>query len=92
MIGLIPFILNDYLLAAIYIVIIIVALTFKREKRDLLILAFGFLIMIIFESIFITTKVETFDRNSLFGIMPFWLPFLWAYGFVAIKHSLEILN
>jgi hypothetical protein len=24
--------------------------------------------------------------------MPLWLPFLWGYGFVAIKRSIEILS
>jgi len=36
--------------------------------------------------------VETFVRNSLFGLMPLWLPFLWGYGFVAIKRGIKILE
>lgn len=48
--------------------------------------------MLIFESIFILTGVEVFQRNSLFGIMPLWLPFLWAYGFIAIKRTIRILD
>lgn len=53
---------------------------------------FGFFIMFAFECLFISTGVEVFRRDSLFGIMPLWLPFLWAYGFVAIKRSIDILN
>ena len=52
----------------------------------------GFVLMMIFASIFISTKVETFNRNSLFGVMPLWLPFLWAYTFVTIKRVINILK
>lgn len=92
MIGLIPFIGNDYLLTLIYIAIIITALFIREEKNDILIFIFGFFIMVIFEYLFIKTGVEIFERNSLFGLMPLWLPFLWGYGFVAIRRGIEILN
>lgn len=92
MIGLIPFVSNDYVLTLLYFVIIIIALALKRTPKDLLILVSGFVIMIAFEYLFISTGVETFNRNTLFGLMPLWLPFLWAYGFVAIKRSIEVLN
>jgi hypothetical protein len=92
MIGLIPLVANDYVLTAIYVVIIFISLAVRREHNDLLILAFGFVIMIVSESIFVSAGVEFFNRNSLFGLMPFWLPFLWAYGFVAIKRSIQILD
>jgi len=92
MIGLIPFVTNDYLLTSLYIVIIIFSLSIKRTPKDYLILFFGFVTMIVFEYLFISTGVETFTRDSLFGLMPLWLPFLWAYGFVAIKRSVEILS
>lgn len=92
MIGLIPFVLNDYFLTVVYIGIIFVSFLLKRAKNDLLVFVFGFVIMVVFEYLFISTKVETFNRNTLFGIMPLWLPFLWAYGFVAIKRSIEIIN
>ena len=92
MIGLIPFIANDYLLTLIYVVIIIVPLVVKNMRNDLLVLIFGFFIMIVSEYLFVSTGVETFQRNSLFGLIPLWLPFLWGYGFVAIKRSIEILN
>jgi len=91
MIGLIPLVRNDYLLTAIYIVIIVAALLIYRTKNDLTVLVFGFAIMIISEYIFISTGVEVFSRHTLFGLMPLWLPFLWSYGFVAIKRSVEIL-
>ncbi len=48
--------------------------------------------MIISEYLFIKTGVETFTRNSLFGLMPLWLPFLWAYAFVVIKRAIKILD
>lgn len=92
MIGLIPFVLNDYLLTVIFIGIIFLAFLLKRDKNDLLVLAFGFVIMIAAEYLFVSTRVETFNRHTLLGLMPLWLPFLWAYGFVAIKRSVEILN
>ena len=92
MIGLIPLIINDYSLAVIYIAIIAVSLIIKNTKNDLLVFTFGLFIMIVSEYLFVSTGVETFQRNSLFGLMPLWLPFLWGYGFVAIKGSIEVLN
>jgi len=92
MIVLIVFIKNDYLLSGVYFVVIIVSFLIKYEKKDLLFLIFGLIIMTIFEYIFIKTGVETFNRNSLFGIMPLWLPILWAYAFVAIKRAINILK
>ena len=55
-------------------------------------LVFGFFAMIASEYLFISTGVEKFERNSLLGLMPLWLPFLWAYGFVAIKRAISILG
>ena len=92
MIGLIPLIINDYLLTAIYAVIIAISLIIKKTKNDILVFVFGFFIMIASEYLFVSTGVETFQRNSLFGLMPLWLPFLWGYGFIAIKRSIEVLN
>lgn len=92
MIGLIPLILNDYWLTLAYVVAILVALIIKKEKNDLLIFVFGFFVMIISEYIFISTGVEVFQRNSLFGLMPLWLPFLWGYGFIVIKRAVMILG
>ena len=92
MIGLIPLVANDYFLTGLYIAIILLSFLIKKEKNDLLVMAVGFVAMTISESVFITTGVEVFTRNSLFGIMPLWLPFLWAYGFVVIKRSLSIVE
>lgn len=92
MIGLIPFITNDYILTLIYIVFIAVTLLIKREPGDLLAIFFGLIIITFFEYIFVKTGVETFNRNTLFGVMPLWLPVLWAYGFILIKRGLNILN
>ena len=92
MIGLIPLVSNDYILTLIYIGIIVASLAVKRRKNDLPVFIFGFCIMIVSEYLFVGTGVETFQRNSLFGLMPLWLPFLWGYGFVAIKRAIEILD
>jgi len=92
MIGLIPFIENDYLLTFLYLLIIVVTLLIKHDSKDFLALFFGFFVIIFFEYLFVTTGVETFNRHTLFGIMPLWLPVLWGYGFIAIKRSLVILN
>lgn len=92
MIALIPFISNDYLLFLIYIIIIVASLLIRYEKKDIIFLVFGFFIMLIVEYFFVSTGVETFTRNTLFGIMPLWLPVLWAYGFVVIKRAIVILG
>lgn len=92
MILLIIFVKNDYILTGIYILIIIVSFAVKYEKKEYLFFIFGFIIMIISEYLFVSTGVETFVRNSLFGLMPLWLPFLWAYAFVAIKRTIKILD
>jgi hypothetical protein len=92
MIGLIPFVRNDVWLSGIYILIIVAALLVKREKNDLAVLAFGFIGLTVSELFFISTGVETFNRQSLFGVMPFWLPILWAYAFVVIKRGVEAIG
>ena len=92
MIGLIPLIRNDYVLTLAYILVILVSFSIQRIKGDGKIFLFGFCVMIILETIFISTGVETFTRNSFFGLMPLWLPFLWGYGFVAIKRGIKILG
>ena len=92
MIGFIPLIQNDYLLLGVDFLIIIISLMIKREDKDILILVFGLVILTIFESFFVSTGVEIFVRNSLFGIMPIWLPLLWGYAFLAIKRSVRILE
>lgn len=91
MIGLIPYVPNDHVLAAFYLLIIGLALMYKHEKNDYLALMVGIVGMTISEYFFIQTGVETFTRNSLFGIMPLWLPLLWGYGFIVIKRITAIL-
>ncbi|MFH0952559.1 MAG: hypothetical protein V1838_05300 [Patescibacteria group bacterium] len=92
MVALIPLISNDYWLTGIYVLIIIISLVIKYESRDYIFLIFGFFIMLVLEYIFISTGVETFERNSLFGLMPLWLPFLWAYALVAMKRAVNVLQ
>jgi len=92
MIGSIPIVKNDYLLALLYLAIIVISLKIRFEPKDILFLLLGFCVMIVSEYLFISTGVETFKRNSLFGVMPLWLPFLWAYGFVVIKRFVTILS
>ena len=92
MIGLIPVVKDDYILTGLYIAIILIAFFIKKEKGEILVFLFGFFGMILSEMVFISTGVETFVRNSLFGLMPLWLPFLWGYGFVVIKRCLSILE
>lgn len=64
----------------------------KREEYDLAAYVIGLIALTISEAFFVSTGVESFLRVSLFGLMPLWLPFLWAYVFVAIKRSLKILG
>ncbi len=92
MVALIPIIENDYNLSALYVLIILVSFYIKKEKNDLVVFVFGFFIMTFFEHFFVSTGVETFQRNSLLGVMPLWLPLLWAYGFVAIKRAIKALD
>ncbi len=92
MIWLIPVIKDDYLLTVVYVGIILFCLFIKKERGDVFIFIFGFFAMILSEMIFVSTGVETFVRNTLFGLMPLWLPFLWGYGFVVIKRVLKILE
>ena len=85
MILLIPFIKNDYLLALIYTIIILASFKIRYITDEYKVFIAGFILMPVFEFVFIKTGVETFQRNSLLGFMPLWLPFLWGYGFVAIR-------
>ena len=91
MLALIPIIANDYALTGIYAVFISSAIIFKRERSDYTFLAGGFLGLILGEYFFVSTGVETFNRNTLFGIMPLWLPFLWSFVFLSMKRVFWIL-
>ncbi len=92
MIGLIPLVKNDFVLTGVYILVIVLSFYIKLLPKELLIFTVGFVLMIFSEILFISTGVEVFLRNSLFGLMPLWLPFLWGYGFVAIKRSVRVLE
>lgn len=91
MVALIPVVTNDYLLSVLYLAIIGAAYAVRHERNDLLLFTVGLVAMTISEFLFISTGVETFTRQSLFGAMPLWLPLLWGYGFVAIKRSAALL-
>lgn len=91
MIGSAVFIKNDYIVAVIYLGVILISVTVKKERADLLILAVGFLGTLIGEYLFISTGIETFNRVSFLGILPLWLPFLWSYIFLATKRVFWML-
>ncbi|MBU1293141.1 hypothetical protein KJ819_03725 [Patescibacteria group bacterium] len=91
MIGLIPLVLNDYLLTAIFFFISAAGLLIAG-KHDFLAFVVGLIGMTIAEYLFVSTGVETFERQTLFGVMPLWLPVLWGYGFVTIKRITAILS
>lgn len=92
MISLIPIVRNDYVLAAIYAIVILSSFAVTHDKNDLRIFVIGFFAMTASEYLFVSTGVETFTRNSLFGLMPLWLPLLWGYGFVVIKRGIAAIN
>ena len=92
MIGLIPLVKNDYILTLLFVGIIVLAFLIHRRKYDILAFFVGFVLMTIAEYLFIMTGVEIFLRNTLFGVMPLWLPFLWGYGFVTMKHIEQIIS
>jgi len=88
----IPIFLDDYVLAGVYCLIVAIAFVVKYEKQEWIVFCFGLVVMIVSEYFFISTGVESFKRTSLFGVMPIWLPLLWAYAFVAIKRAVKILD
>ncbi len=92
MIALIPFVQNDYVLTCIYVLCLAMLLVYRREPHDILAVAVGLVAITVAEVFFVSTGVETFARTTLFGIMPLWLPVLWAYVFVTVKRSLRILD
>jgi hypothetical protein len=92
MILLIPLIKNDYILSGVYLGIIVLSLLIRYEKKDIFFFVFGLVTLTISEYFFVSTGVETFIRNSLFKIMPLWLPILWGYVFIAMKKAINIIN
>jgi len=91
MIALIPYVQNDFTLAGIYILIIAIS-AIRYTRKDLIFLIFGFCMLLVAEYFFILTGIEVFERRTLLGVMPAWLPLLWAYIFVAIKRSVLIFE
>ena len=91
MIALIPYVRNDFILAGIYLFIIGIS-AIRYSRKDFVFLVFGFCMLLIAEYFFLLTGVEVFERRTLFGIMPVWLPLLWAYVFVTIKRSVLLFE
>lgn len=79
MVAMIPVVSNDFILFAVYAVIIAIAFLLKYEKNEWIFFLFGLIAMTLSEYGFISTGVEVFLRQSLLGVMPIWLPLLWAY-------------
>ena len=92
MVALIPLVQIDAILSGIYLLFIVATLAIKRDKKDFLFIGFGFVGLFLSEWFFISTGVETFYRQSLFGIMPLWLPVLWAYAFLVMRRVMIILE
>lgn len=92
MIALVPLVQNDVVLTVLYAGFILAALAIRQDKKDLIFLIFGFVTLFFSEYLFISTGVETFERRSLLGIMPLWLPFLWAYVFIAIRRMVAAVD
>lgn len=90
MILLILFVKNDYFLTIIYISIIGVAFALHYKKKEWVILVGGMILSIFLEYILVSIGTEAFHRNSLFGIMPLWLPFLWGYSLVVMKRLFHL--
>jgi len=91
MIGLIPFIQDGKLLTALFVLPALLYFIKNPTKKNYLVYTIGLVAMTLFDSIFLTTGVETFKDTTLFSIMPLWLPFLWAYSFLVIKDSLLLI-
>ena len=91
MVILIPYVRDDHALSLFYASIILVSFLIRYEKREWVLFVFGLTVMTIAEYLFISTGVERFSRRSFLGVMPSWLPLIWAYGFVAINRGMGIL-
>jgi hypothetical protein len=91
MVCLIPFVKDDLILSAIFLAIIALSFLVKYEQGEYIVFVAAFFIMLFFEWLFVSTGVETFQRQTLLGVMPLWLPVLWAYGFVAIRRGASLL-
>jgi hypothetical protein len=92
MIAAIPYVTNDYLLVFLYLFTPLLLFRLAPERYDPEAYLLGLIGITAVELFFIHTGVETFNRATLFGVMPIWLPFLWAYAFVVIKRVLKLLS
>ena len=92
MILLVPFVQNDYILALIYTIVILVALAIHQDRKDRIFVMFGSVVSFVAEALFISTGVETFERKTLLGIMPLWLPLLWGYIFLAMRRAIMAIE
>ena len=80
------FVNSEILYTILIILLIIASFLIKYYPGEWKILVLGFLLAIIFEVVFglISYRLQHWEQDSLFGV-PYWLPFLWAYGFVYIR-------
>ena len=90
MIALIPF-FKEIILVILFIIIILIAFKIKYQKKEVVVFLLGLIAMTMIELIFISTGIETFAHNKLFGI-PLWLPLIWGYGFVVIKRIIQLIK
>jgi len=91
MIGLIPIVRDDVLLAFLFLGFSAISLL-RRWSSDIVFFLFGFIASAGFESLFVATGIEEFGRTSFFGVMPLWLPFLWGYVFIALRRIVPLLD
>lgn len=92
LIAAVPLVTNDILLLSLYFIAAAILIVLTHERNDYAAYFIGLIGISVAEFFFIQTGVETFSRAGLLGMMPVWLPFLWAYSFVVIKRSLKILD
>lgn len=91
MIGLIPLVKLDLVLTSFFAVIIVISFLIRYEKNEYIYFLIGFILMFIFEYLFIATGVEVFEKATVLAI-PFYLPVIWGYGFVVIKRGVLIIE
>ena len=79
------FIKSESLLASGFILIIAANLIIKYHKGEFALLLAGMIIGLVMELIGdLLFKVQYWAHGSLFGL-PFWLPLMWGFGFIAIR-------
>ena len=89
MIGLIATLRDEVLVSGLFVVIIAISLAVHYERHDWIFILIGFFIYPVFEYLFVSTGLEVFSERGLLGVMPLWMPLLWAWGAVAIKRVLH---